>query len=86
MGFTLKISLEESWGDDYYIGLCGIEINDEVRGKCNINPEQLFTKPFSVCELPGMQVSSTITEILDPVSDLHHQIWVAFAIIVNRIK
>lgn len=61
MGFTLKISLEDSWGDDYYIGLCGIEIYDEVRGKCEIEPKQLFTKPFSVCELPGMQVSSIDT-------------------------
>ncbi|GMH44713.1 hypothetical protein BSKO_12665 [Bryopsis sp. KO-2023] len=55
MGFVLKILIVCSWGDAEYVGLCGLEVHDALKGKLRIDPSHLFARPHSVCELPKMQ-------------------------------
>ena len=47
------IKLLSTWGDLHYIGLNGIEIFDPIGGQ--LYPK-LFAKPFSVKELPQMEM------------------------------
>lgn len=56
VGFILVIAIKDTWGDYCYAGLCGLEVHDAVRGKCDVHPNCIVAVPYSVRILPGMQV------------------------------
>jgi Domain of unknown function (DUF4457) len=54
-GFILKIVIWSSWGDDFYVGLAGLEVHDAAVGRVRIAPERVSAEPFtSVAQLPSM--------------------------------
>ena len=61
------INLLDSWGDKYYMGLCGFEIYDGNQQKIPISMKILSAKPRDLNSTPGYQGDPRVLEnLIDP--------------------
>ena len=55
VGFVLKLVIWGAWGDEFYVGLSGLEVFDAVIGKVDIRHDRVNAGPVSsVADLPAM--------------------------------
>lgn len=55
VGFVIKIVIWSSWGDQFYVGLSGLEVHDAVIGNVPIDAGRVSAEPLSsVAQLPTM--------------------------------
>lgn len=54
-GFIFQLRLLSSWGDEFYIGLNGIELYDRQDKRINVGPHNLAAFPESVNILPSVE-------------------------------
>ncbi|ETN78430.1 hypothetical protein NECAME_10353 [Necator americanus] len=54
-GFIFQLQLLSSWGDEFYIGLNGVELYDTRGEKINVGPQNLAAFPESVNILPSVE-------------------------------
>ena len=56
IGFNFRINLFSTHGDNYYIGLNGIELYDQLGNLLIVNPqEEVMANPAGIKGLPGME-------------------------------
>ena len=56
IGFNFRINLYSTHGDNYYIGLNGIELYDQLGDIVSINAkEQVMVNPAGINRVPGME-------------------------------
>ena len=68
VGFVLKIVIWSSWGDQFYVGLSGLDVFDAVVGKVDVAPERVSAAPVSsVAHLAGMSADArTVDKLVRP--------------------
>ncbi|KHJ98906.1 hypothetical protein OESDEN_01115 [Oesophagostomum dentatum] len=54
-GFIFQLQLLSSWGDEFYIGLNGIELYDRRDERIKVGPQNLAAFPESVNILPSVE-------------------------------
>ncbi|KJH44952.1 hypothetical protein DICVIV_09028 [Dictyocaulus viviparus] len=54
-GFIFQLRLLSTWGDEFYIGLNGIELYDRWDRKINVGPHNLAAFPESINILPSVE-------------------------------
>ena len=56
IGFAFRINLFSTHGDNYYVGLNGIELYDQLGNLLIVNPqEEVVANPAGINRLPGME-------------------------------
>ncbi|ESN97212.1 hypothetical protein HELRODRAFT_178333 [Helobdella robusta] len=69
-GFIYQFQLLNTWGDDYYIGLSGIEFYDRNGEKINLNLKNLAAYPPSINCLEGVfNDIRTVDKLVDGFND-----------------
>uniref|UniRef100_A0A8D8XUC5 Uncharacterized protein KIAA0556 n=1 Tax=Cacopsylla melanoneura TaxID=428564 RepID=A0A8D8XUC5_9HEMI len=69
-GFVYQFSLLNTWGDQYYLGLNGLELYDEFGDRIPLTAENIFAYPQGVHILHGMENDArTCDKLLDGVNN-----------------
>ncbi|KAL1452893.1 hypothetical protein WDU94_007078 [Cyamophila willieti] len=69
-GFVYQFSLLNTWGDQYYLGLNGLELYDEFGDRIPLTMENIFAYPQGVHILHGMENDArTCDKLLDGVNN-----------------
>jgi len=76
--FVFELKLLQSWGDEYYIGLNGIELYNRKGKLIHLKPQNLATFPESVNILPTVNNDPRSSDkLIDGVNDTtkSHHMW-----------
>ena len=66
----LKIRVEETWGDSFYVGLSGLEVIDENGQKVQLDISKLSAQPRDMNVIPGYSGDTrTLDKLLNGVND-----------------
>jgi hypothetical protein len=56
IGFNVRVNMYSTHGDNYYIGLNGLELFDQLGNVIPINAkEQVMVNPSGINKVPGME-------------------------------
>lgn len=66
----LKIKIEETWGDSFYVGLSGLEMLDEKGEKLPLEMSKLNAQPRDMNVIPGYSGDTrTLDKLINGVND-----------------